>query len=323
MGREATLARLDRPSDIFHVNPFVLHGLVAAPFTPFHPDQSLNLPQIDRLAAHLVAGGVSGAFVCGTTGEGTSLTDAERRAVVERWVAAAAGQLQVIVHVGHLSLATSRELAVHAQAAGADAIATCGPFFYPIRHVRQLVDFGAETAGAAPRLPFYYYHIPQLTHLGGLSMVDFLREAAPRIPTLRGLKFTHDDLEEYAGVLAFQNGRFDVPFGRDEILLSALTLGARGAIGSTFNFSASLYHHLFAAHVRGDEVAARKLQDRATRLIMLLRQHGGLVAMKEAMRLIGLDCGPARQPLRTLSTGERESLLLDLVEWGLPFAAAA
>ncbi len=322
MGRETALASLERATQLRGVPPFVLHGLVAAPFTPFHPDQSLNLPQIDRLADHLVANGVAGAFVCGTTGEGTSLTDAERRAVAERWIVASRGRLRIIVHVGHLSLTTSRELAAHAQAAGADAIATCGPFFYPIRQVGQLVAFAAETANAAPNLPFYYYHIPQLTHLGGLSMAEFLREAAPRIPTLRGLKYTHNDLEEYATVLACEGGRFDVPFGRDEILLPALTLGARGAIGSTFNFAAPLYHDLFAAHAGGDLGAARTQQARAAALITLLRRHGGLAAMKEVMRHIGFDCGTARPPLRAFSAAERESLHIGLADWGLPLVAA-
>ena len=82
-------------------HPTPLLGLVAAPFTAFHTDGSLNLALIEKQAASLVANGVAGAFVCGTTGEGISLTVAERMQVAERWQQVAGPQLRVIVHVGH------------------------------------------------------------------------------------------------------------------------------------------------------------------------------------------------------------------------------
>ena len=83
-------------------------GLVAAPFTPFNPDGSLHLEAIAPYARHLREVGVVGAFICGTTGEGASLTTAERRLVAERWVAVAPAGLRVLVHVGHTSLDESR-----------------------------------------------------------------------------------------------------------------------------------------------------------------------------------------------------------------------
>jgi N-acetylneuraminate lyase len=297
---------------------FAFEGLVAAPFTPFHPDGSLWLAQIPRLADDLVSKGVTGAFICGTTGEGTSLTVSERQTVAATWVKAARGRLKVAVHVGHLCLADSRDLASHAHEVGADAIATCGPFFYPIRQVEQLVSALVEVAAAAPDLPFYYYHIPQLTHLGHLSMVDLLCEGARRIPTLRGVKYTHNDLEEYAKLLALNQGGFDTPFGRDEILLSGLVAGAKGAIGSTFNFAAEFSREVFAAQAKGDIVAAREWQCRTTELVGIMRTHGGLAAMKQTMRHIGLDCGPVRLPLRQPSLPDADKLSLALERWGLP-----
>ncbi len=77
-------------------------GLVPAPHTPMHADGSVNLDTIDKQAELLIANGVSGVFVCGTTGEGMSLTVQERLDIAERWQALAGDTLQVIVHVGHL-----------------------------------------------------------------------------------------------------------------------------------------------------------------------------------------------------------------------------
>src|SRR5687768_10736869 len=93
-------------------------GLVAAPFTPFDDHGALNLRMVERQAASLVANRVIGAFVCGTTGEGLSLTTAERMALAQRWTSIAPETLQVIVHVGHTSLADCRALAAHAEKIG-------------------------------------------------------------------------------------------------------------------------------------------------------------------------------------------------------------
>ncbi len=97
-----------------------LAGLIAATTTPLRDDGSLHLDAIGPMIDRLLESGVSGLYVCGSTGEGMSLTCDERKAVVEASVAAAAGRVPVIVQVGHNSLADARTLAAHAARAGAD-----------------------------------------------------------------------------------------------------------------------------------------------------------------------------------------------------------
>src|SRR5947207_6486975 len=92
-----------------------LTGLIAAPFTPMHADGSINLPMVATLAKSLSESGVAGAFVCGTTGEGISLSTEERLQLAEAWVRGTPRPLHVIVHVGHQSVIESRRLAAHAQ----------------------------------------------------------------------------------------------------------------------------------------------------------------------------------------------------------------
>lgn len=250
-----------------------------------------------------------------------SLTDEERHAVADAWVRGVAGRFPVVVHVGHLSVTAAARLAAHAQKVGAAAIATCGPFFYPIRAIAQVVSYCRDVAAAAPALPFYYYHIPQLTHLS-LSMVDLVDEAADRIPTFRGIKYTHNDLEEFARLVDHGGGVYDLAFGRDEILLQGLAAGAVSAIGSTFNFAAPHFERVRAAFARGDLRAARAHQASAAELIRILRKHGGLSAMKAAMAHAGIECGPVRPPLRSLDGAGVAALGRDLAAWGLAAKAA-
>jgi N-acetylneuraminate lyase len=114
---------------------FRLRGLIAAPHTPMRPDGGINFAAVQQQSAVLVAGGVAAAFVCGTTGEGASLTSAERMRLVERWVEVAPPPLAVIAHVGHTSVAEARVLAGHAQSAGAKAISALAPYFFKPRGV--------------------------------------------------------------------------------------------------------------------------------------------------------------------------------------------
>lgn len=280
-------------------------GLVAAPFTPMKADRTLNLDRIDEYAKRLHGNGVTGSFICGTTGEGMSLTLDERRQVAERWVSSAPQGLRVIVHVGHASLADSRALAEHAALIGADSIACMAPFFFKPSGVEGLAEWCEEIAAAAPELPFYYYHMPSMTGFN-VQVSEFLRLAAGRIPNLAGIKYTFEDLEDYERCLKFDNGRYDVLFGRDELLLSALKLSARGAVGSTYNFAPGLYHEIIAAYDRGDEDRAKELQALAVRMIAAFVDCGAhpIAAFKEFMSRIGIDCGPTRLPLSCPAGGQ-------------------
>lgn len=282
-------------------------GLIAAPHTPFGPDGEVNLDIVPEQANGLIEQGVGGAFICGTTGEGPSLSVEERRALAERWTAAAGSQLDVIVHVGHNSMRDTRALAAHARGLNVSAIGFMPPTIFKVQTVGQLVDLCREVADAAGDLPLYYYHIPSLTGVH-LPMVDFLREAGEAIPTLRGIKFTHNDLMEYRQCLTFDDGRFDVLFGRDEMLLAGLAYGGRGAVGSTYNYAAPLYLSMMAAFDRGDLDEARRLADQSIAMVRTVVAFGELPAAKAILVHLGIDVGPPRPPLPRLDDATRNEL---------------
>lgn len=284
-------------------------------------DGSLNPGMIDAQAKLLVENNVNGAFICGTTGEGMSLSTDERLQVAEKWVAVAPHTLRVIVHVGHQAISVSQTLAAHAERIGACAFATVGPTFFRATNVEQLVGFCAEIAAGAPGLPFYYYHMPALTG-ADFSMHDFLKLAAPRIPNLAGIKFTHENLMDFSRCLNLEESRYNMLFGRDEILLAALAMGATGAVGSTYNYMAPLYHRIIAAFNAGDLETARQFQLQAIQIIAIMNRRGGLAAGKAMMKMIGIDCGPVRAPLQNLSTEALESLTRELKAAGFPLAAS-
>lgn len=273
-----------------------IEGLIAAAFTPFHADGSLNLELAPVLVDKLVADGLKGIFVCGSNGEGPNMTTEERMRVAEAFVQAARGRLLIIVHVGHSSIAESRILATHAAQIGADAFSSVAAFYFKPVSVGNLVDCMAEIAAAAPALPFYYYHIPHLTGVS-MDMIEFLHQAGPRIPNLAGIKYTANSLYEYQACLEFGSGRYDILYGLDELLLPALAVGARGAIGSTYTFAAPLHLKTVRSFREGDLVAARAHHSYMSKVIRLLLKYPPIPGQKAIMKMTGLDMGPCRLPL--------------------------
>lgn len=294
-------------------------GLVPAVFTPMHPDGRLKLDIVDKIVDHLVSEGVSALYVCGGTGEGPSLTADERKAVVEAYLQATDERIPVIVQVGHNSLEQARELAQHAQDAGAAAISAVPPFFYNIDSQETLIDCLAIIISGAPELPFYYYHIPRLTHFD-LDVVAFLQRASARLPSLHGVKYSNFTIFELQACVALDDGRFNILFGSDEMLLSGLVGGAQGAVGTTYNFAAPLYNRILAAFEGGDIQSAQDYQRYAVEMVRLISAYGtpsiNLPAMKAVMKIIGLDCGPARLPIETPSSEEVQALKIDLTRNG-------
>ncbi len=292
-----------------------LTGLIAAPHTPFHPDGSLNPDAIDRQAEHMVRSGVDGAFICGTTGEGMSLTGAERRAVAERWVKAAAGRFPVVVHVGHACVRDAQELATHAEGIGANAIAAVPPFYHKPTGTDEVVQFLAALARSAPRTALYYYDIPGMTGVS-VPTAELMARAAEEVPTFAGVKYSNPDLVLLQECLAVRDGSLDVLFGVDEMLLAAVTLGVRGGVGSTYNYATPLYKRMLAALDSGNLPLARKLQRQSVELVRAVEAHGGLAANKEVMRLVGVDCGPVRPPLTPIEPTDADRLSGQLEDIG-------
>jgi N-acetylneuraminate lyase len=292
-------------------NRFWMTGLIPATFTPLQPDGSLKLAVVEPMVEQLIRDGVTGLYVCGSTGEGVSLTREERMAATEAFVAATRGRIPIVVQVGHNSIAEARLLAAHAQAAGADAISATPPSYFRPPTLAALVECMAEIAAAAPGLPFYYYHIPGMTGVTP-NVAALLREGGGRIPTLAGVKFSHTAVFEMQAALAVEDGRYNLLFGSDEMLLSGLCAGAHGAVGSTYNFAAPLYNRILAAYAACDMATAQRLQAHAVEMVNVLVRHGGNAAIKGVMALLDLDCGPVRLPQVALTGEQQESLRQEL-----------
>ena len=279
-----------------------LKGLIAAPFTPMNPDGTLNLSIVPSYYEFLKQNGVTGAFICGSTGEGVSMTSREKMAVAEAWASATNHDenFKVMTLLGGTSIADCKELAVHAKEIGLYAVSFTAPFYFKPASVEKLAQCCIEIAGTVPDMPFYYYHIPVLTGVG-FNMIDLLAAVEGRVGNFAGIKYTHEDFMDFLSCMQYMEGKYDMLWGRDENMLSALILGAKGAVGSTYNYAAPLYHSLIDAFNRGDHTGAQKIQQQSIDMIRLLGKYGGIATGKAYMKLVGIDCGQFRLPVSNMS----------------------
>lgn len=280
-----------------------LQGLIAAPFTPMNEDGSLNLSLIPGYYEMLVANNVTGAFICGSTGEGVSMTTNEKMAVAEAWASCTNSNpdFKVMTLVGGTSLVDSKALARHAKKVGLYAVSFTAPFYFMPADVRQLAECCIAIANEVPGMPFYYYHIPVLTGVS-FSMFDLLQAVDGAVPNFAGVKYTHEDFMDFLSCLHFKDGKYDMLWGRDENMLPALSLGTQGAVGSTFNYAAPLYYKMIEAFNNGDLKKAQQLQQQSIDMIRLLSKYGGIATGKAYMKVLGLDCGEFRLPVKNMTT---------------------
>ena len=281
-----------------------LTGLIAATYTPFREDGTVNLDLIPGMIDYMIKSGVSGFYVCGSTGEGESMSVEERKQVAQASVSATKGRLPVVVQVGHNSV----ESACERPSCRRDR---CRCHFHfprptsnrPRRLARRLHRPGLA---CAPDLPYYYYHIPRMSGVSP-DLVEFMQKACDRVPRFRGIKFSDFFLADLTTCLEFEDGRLDVLFGSDEMILGALATGAKGAVGSTYGFAAPLFAQIIKTYGEGKLKYAQSWMAKAVRLIRLIDKEPGPYhsCVKQVVwPLLGFEVGPCRVPQAILSEEE-------------------
>lgn len=293
------------------INKFT--GLVAAPFTPFDDKGNLNTDLVPEYYDFLLRNGITGAFINGSTGEGASMTQKERRIHTEKWAGCYKEdkKIRIINLVGGTSYNECIENAIFSREAGVSAIALVAPYYFKPPDSTLLAEFVAKVGESVPDMPVYFYNIPALSGVF-MPMIGFLEKVSGMLPNFAGIKYTFEDFSDFLSCLNYKDGRYDLLWGRDECMLSALVLGCVGAVGSTFNYAAPLYLSIIGAFNKGNLVEARKLQQVSIDMIALLGKYGGIATGKSFMKYIGMDCGKFRAPVKNMTEEKYGDFMLDI-----------
>lgn len=272
-----------------------MKGVVAALVTPFDDHGQVNEESLRRIVRHILGLGAVGFYVCGSTGEGFSLSTEERRRVIETVKDEVGDRAGLIVNISHMEYRVVLELAAHARACGADAVSTLPPIYHPVgpEEVRgyylSLLD--------KVELPLTIYNIPMLS---GRTLDQPMVESLVEHPKFVGIKHTSEDSDLLDRFKRAGNGRLVIWSARDSYYLSSLSMGADGAIGSTYNLNADVTNQITAAFRKGDLPRAREIQNRFNIYRDQLFRLGLYQSIKRCFTLMGIDSGGCRSPYMPL-----------------------
>lgn len=268
-----------------------INGILPALLAAYDADGAVSPVRTATLVSRLNATGVDGYFVSGTSGEYYLLSVAERLQLLET-VAAHAGDRQVVLQVAASDQRDVRELARRAADHGATAISASIPLYYTYGDA-SLAGYFRDVRDCSD-LPLLGYTIPGFT--GRVLGADLISSLAAD-GTLQGLKYTSSDLAVLARLRAGTPADFSLLLGSDDLLVAALSHGANGGIGATFNLAPRLYVELYQAFRVGDLSEARRLQELAVHLLESLSTGEVYPTLKSAMRSRGVDIGQSRFPM--------------------------
>lgn len=283
--------------------PPLFEGIIPALATPFDDRDKLNLDSATKLVERLLAAGVGGLFVCGSTGEWNTLSLDERKRYAEHVTGVVAGRVKVMVHAGAYATKDAVALARHAEGIGADAISALPPQGSRY-NTDEVWTYFQEIAGNVS-LPLYLYHMPQV--FGDQVTMAGVIEKLAVIPNLGGLKFSSYRIDDMVKLRQQVGDRLNILSGCGEQSLSAAVCGADGFICTWYNLVPRLFVKMVEAVEAKDLDTAREWYDKAMSVTMPILPHvlGGL---KWLIGLRGIACGAPRKPRADIPQEARDRL---------------
>jgi 4-hydroxy-tetrahydrodipicolinate synthase len=295
-----------------------LQGIIPPMITPLRAPDELDHPGLERLVEHILRGGVHGLFILGTSGEAPSLSYRLRRELIDSVCRLVRGRIPVLVGVTDTSFAEAMGLARHAASAGARAVVSSTPYYFPTGQP-ELLEYFELFAREVP-LPLYLYNMPQMTK------VQFEPETLRRLAhnkSILGVKDSSGNLEYFHQLLELKAIRPDwsVLVGPESLLAETLHRGGDGGVNGGGNFWPSLFVELYHAVRNGDSALESELQQKIVQLskIYSIGRHASSVikGMKCACSLLGLCDDLMSEPFVRFNSPERDRVRAVLESAGL------
>lgn len=280
-----------------------LTGSVVALITPFEEDGSVDYEALERLVEFQIEGGTDGILVLGTTGESSTMTDAEDVAVADFVVRRVAGRVPVIGGAGSNSTAESLRKSLELQKHGVDGLLLITPYYNKsneegiYQHFAQVMD--------AVNLPCVLYQIPGRT---GCSISERNLERLAAHPNAWGVKDATGDISWTTMAARYVSDEFRLWSGNDDMVVPLLSLGGSGVISVWADVAPRTVHDMVASYLAGDVEAARRIQLDNLELIHALFCEVNPIPVKTALARMGLIGEHFRMPLWPMADASRERL---------------
>ena len=265
-------------------------GIHSAIFSVYDENMNVKKDVVAKMVEYQLEAGVQGFYVCGNTGECTVLPAKTRKQMLEAVVEANKGRGKIMAHIGAGHFDEVMDLLEHANSLPIDAIASLPPSLCSYYGHNETVDYYRALAKAS-KVPVYAYVTP--VTMQHSELYSFAEELS-KIENIGGLKITIPDYFKFSLVNKIDGGRLNTLNGPDEMLICGLSVGADGAIGTTYNIVPKLAVKVYEYFQAGDMKTALEYQNKLNLYIQTMFKFvrgRGIGFWKACLSLLGFDMG--------------------------------
>jgi 2-dehydro-3-deoxy-D-pentonate aldolase len=290
-----------------------IRGIIPPLVTPMQSNEDIDLARLRTLIDHLIAKGVHGIFVLGTTGECYALDEREKQAIIATAVEQVNKRVPVFAGTGAETTREAIRITKIAEKEGADGVSVITPYFI-MPSQQELVDHYRRMAEQTA-LPIVLYSNPATC--GGLKIEPETVARLAESPNIRGIKDSSGDLQNFIETVRLVPDHFGCLMGRDTLICASLIFGGKGAVPASCNIAPDYCVAVYEAFVRGDQAGAKAAQAKLSPVRISLTLGTAPGTVKAAMNMLGMQVGPSRSPIGLLSPEKQQKLRAVLAAAGL------
>lgn len=290
----------------------IFTGAGVAIVTPMNPDESINFDRLGQIIDNQIENGTDAIVICGTTGESATMTDQEHVDCIEYAVKRVNGRVPVVAGAGSNHTSYAVWMSKEAKRVGADALLHVTPYYNKTSQTGLIRHFNA--VADATDLPIILYNVPSRT---GVNITPATYRELAKHPNIVAAKEASGNISQVAQIAQACGDELDLYSGNDDQIVPLLSLGAKGVISVLSNIMPRETHDICRLFFEGKIAESRALQLKLLPLINALFSDVNPIPVKEAMDMMGWECGECRLPLVSMQPQAKEHLRVLMQEQGL------
>lgn len=291
----------------------IFTGAGCAIITPFTAEGAVDYPALDRLLDFQIDNGTDAIIICGTTGESSTLSEAEHSDVIAHTVKYVNHRVPVIAGTGSNDTQTAIMLSKQAEDDGADAVLVVTPYYNKATQNGLKMHF--KLIAEAIHVPVILYNVPSRT--GCNIQPETAVWLTRNVENIVAIKEASGNISQIGHLFAIANGDIDVYSGNDDQIVPLLSLGGKGVISVLSNIAPRQTHEIVQKYHDGDVAGSAKMQLEAMNLINALFCEVNPIPVKKASELMNLCGGGVRLPLTEIEAANAERLANAMRDYGL------
>ena len=286
----------------------IFKGCATALVTPFTND-GINFEELRKLIEFQILEGIDALVICGTTGESSTMSLAEKKSVIDFSVKVANGRVPIIAGTGGNNTADAVAMSKYAESVGADGLLLVTPYYNKTTQKGLIAHF--SKIAESVNIPIILYNVPSRT---GLNIEPETCLELSKIPNIVAIKEASGNISQVAKIANLCNDELTIYSGNDDQILPILSLGGLGVISVLSNVYPKFVHEMVMDYLTGNWQKATASQIYSLPLINALFSEVNPIPIKYALNQIGFNCGIPRLPLVELSDKSKEKIDMLLKE---------